>query len=994
MNRFSIYLTIFFVFTFCITTVEYIMFRRSSKHKKSGSTIFGYTSLCACLTNVFYILSIISENYFFTSLMSSLYFLATDYLLISLMGFVFLIDKPKLTKNERIITKISHFVAMYETIIFVINPFKEIAVSFSKTNQTLPVYSYSMHPLCHLHILFTYVLLIAAFVSLVLKSLKVPGEYKLPYVYNIIGVVAVLVINFVFLFLDGDSFVQQFDVSANIYGIVIFTFYWSYYKYSSHGMLNKLKTSIFENIDKGLVLFDYNEFLILRNQKADALIGIEKFQDEVSIDEFSESIGVTLKKSSKSNYSFQCYLEKNNETKPVRCDYKRLKNEKNDLLGHLFMFSDIALETDILTGFHNWESFKVFALKNPDQFNASLAVAILDINALSVINSSFGRNEGDKMIRELSELMRKHFSDDVYFIREHEAHLVAICRNCDEHSMRSCVENIQQEFSGRIQYALNISDEGEHDIVEVIREASKAMKTKKLLDDSSSHSELISTLVKALEECDNDTEQHVQRTREMGIKLGKRIGLNDIQLSNLSLLCLLHDIGKIGIPLEILNKPGKLNEDEWHIMRSHAEKGYQIASSAKELEPIADMIKHHHERWDGMGYPDGLSKESIPILSRVISVIDSYDAMVNDRVYRSALSVQEAVGELKKCAGGQFDPHIVTEFISMINEEPVAKENKKYTKNKKYEDSEDKIKNNTVFPVMHSRYILDDENEIIEVDDLFENFTGYSRDDIAKNHMNQVDLIPENDRSLYMIEVTNHLQKSNLVFFEHHLKKKNGDVILVLCLGEVLTNKETGKKYTTVTISNIMHTQAVKTILLSEQDKAQKRLRQWENQYRSDSLTGLMNRSAFESDVEAKMLTESYKIMMIMIDFDKFKEYNDTFGHSKGDEYLIIAAHTLTSLIRDGDLACRMGGDEFALALFFRKEGDDESIYSRATTIFQDLSLMMNSNENIKFSGVSMGAAISSDEIRSFNQLYEAADKCLYEAKEKGRNRICLNNKK
>ena len=90
----------------------------------------------------------------------------------------------------------------------------------------------------------------------------------------------------------------------------------------------------------------------------------------------------------------------------------------------------------------------------------------------------------------------------------------------------------------------------------------------------------------------------------MGAALGKRIGLSDVELSRLSLLCLLHDIGKIGIPLEILNKPGKLSDQEWRILRSHVEKGFQIASSSWELEEIADMIRHHHERWDGKGYPD------------------------------------------------------------------------------------------------------------------------------------------------------------------------------------------------------------------------------------------------------------------------------------------------------------------------------------------------------------------------------------------------------
>ena len=184
-----------------------------------------------------------------------------------------------------------------------------------------------------------------------------------------------------------------------------------------------------------------------------------------------------------------------------------------------------------------------------------------------------------------------------------------------------------------------------------------------------------------------------------------------------------------------------------------------------------------------------------------------------------------------------------------------------------------------------------------------------------------------------------------------------------------------------------MYTRAVKTMIRSEQEKAQKRLRQWETQYRSDPLTGLMNHSAFESDLETRLLAGTEKIMMIMIDFDKFKEYNDTYGHKKGDEFLIIAGRTLSSLVREGDLACRMGGDEFALAMFFSRDIPDSKLYIRAERIFNELSVAMGSSiEN--FSGVSMGAAISSSYISTFNRLYETADRMLYLSKEKGRNQI------
>ena len=122
-------------------------------------------------------------------------------------------------------------------------------------------------------------------------------------------------------------------------------------------------------------------------------------------------------------------------------------------------------------------------------------------------------------------------------------------------------------------------------------------------------------------------------------KVGKRLGLNSIERTRLSLLSMLHDIGKITIPLEILNKPSSLNEDEWEVLKTHTIKGKNIALSSPLFKDIADEILHHHERWDGMGYPDGLSKETIPLLSRIVSVVDSFDAMISDRPYRKRMSV-------------------------------------------------------------------------------------------------------------------------------------------------------------------------------------------------------------------------------------------------------------------------------------------------------------------------------------------------------------------
>lgn len=144
------------------------------------------------------------------------------------------------------------------------------------------------------------------------------------------------------------------------------------------------------------------------------------------------------------------------------------------------------------------------------------------------------------------------------------------------------------------------------------------------------------------------------------------MNLKTSDLDELILSAELHDIGKIGIPEDILLKPSKLNDEEFEIMKSHVEKGYRIVNSLGELGSVAKNVLTHHEKWDGSGYPLGLKKEEIPLLSRIIAVADSYDAMVHERVYKKAMKKEDAIKELRRCSGTQFDPEIVDIFINSI----------------------------------------------------------------------------------------------------------------------------------------------------------------------------------------------------------------------------------------------------------------------------------------------------------------------------------------
>jgi len=205
-------------------------------------------------------------------------------------------------------------------------------------------------------------------------------------------------------------------------------------------------------------------------------------------------------------------------------------------------------------------------------------------------------------------------------------------------------------------------------ITDLNKIADSYLRNRKLLNNRSSHSAIISSIMATLYEKSEETEAHAKRLARLSRQMGRVLGLPPNRLGELELFAMLHDIGKVGIDDRVLKKPGSLNEEEWQIMKTHCTVGYRIAKSSMELEHIAEYILTHHERWDGSGYPQGLRGEEIPKLSRILAVADAFDAMTQTRVYRSAMDLDTAVGEIIRNSGSQFDPEVVAAFLQVLKE--------------------------------------------------------------------------------------------------------------------------------------------------------------------------------------------------------------------------------------------------------------------------------------------------------------------------------------
>ena len=800
------------VFTFILVLVDCWFAFKSFRKKTLEGIYLARCSGLAAFIALSYLISIIMTDYLIVSIMSSIYFICIDWLLIMMIRFVTVYT----TRAKSVITIPAMLAvqayAWLETLVFAINPINEIAISYVRRDTPIAFYAYDIKFLYYLHLTFTYLMVIALLGILIRRVVLTPKNYRIQYWLFIMAIMLIVVIN-AFFIIPGpwrrDSAIFLIDSSIPGYSLGLLIMYWSCFKYRDSFLKQSLSKMVFDNLDQGIALFDYNGNLVLRNDKLADMIPALRSVSELRVEEFEEMCGIeNNSRDTVDSFSQQLFAGVAGSGEPLRCDFMRLRDESGRELGDLFVYTDASEEIDLLTGFHSWDHFRQYVRDNPETFRHPCAVAQFDINGMGSYNRNKGKEAGDQLIREFSELIRNRMPEESYYVRGYDARLIAIAYYATEDEMRSYGERIAGEFRAKVQVGYASSETEDTDILDLINRSLRSMMVKKLLDDESTHSQTITSLVRALKESDSDTEAHVKRTQRMGRELGRRFGLSDLELSQLSLLCLLHDIGKVGIPLEILNKPGRLTLEEWEVLKSHAEKGYQIAASSWELRDIADMILYHHERWDGKGYPKGLEGEQIPLLSRIISVVDSYDAMINNRSYRRAKSIEAAKAEMKRCAGTQFDPVLTEEFLKMLDEEPemakglvsddpdvpsadntvIPVEGRAPNGNGSYSSEEGRLAEpeegsggRRPYAITFSRYIMDINDCILSVDSDFETITGYTKEDIKNGWLTQSDLIPDSHKEEYFRNVSRQLEKGDTVYMEHELLRKDGRHIYVLC---------------------------------------------------------------------------------------------------------------------------------------------------------------------------------------------------------------------
>jgi diguanylate cyclase (GGDEF)-like protein/PAS domain S-box-containing protein len=329
---------------------------------------------------------------------------------------------------------------------------------------------------------------------------------------------------------------------------------------------------------------------------------------------------------------------------------------------------------DSLTDLYNRRFFEEEMKRLDTKRQLPISIIMADVNGLKIINDSLGHQKGDQLLVKTAKILKSTIRDEDILARQGGDEFAVILPKTEQKSAQQIINRINKKCKKtendelRVSIALGTATKTkkEQDLEEILKQADNDMYQNKLSESRSTKSKIVKSLVDTLSEKSNETKEHSERMSKLAKGFGSFLGLNNSQLQRLSLLGTLHDIGMITIPESILNKPDKLTEAEWKIVKKHPETGYQITSASEEFKIIADDILAHHERWDGSGYPQELKGVDIPYLARIITIVDAYDVMTHDTSYKSAVSKEDALQEIKKCAESQFDPDLAEEFIDFI----------------------------------------------------------------------------------------------------------------------------------------------------------------------------------------------------------------------------------------------------------------------------------------------------------------------------------------
>ncbi|MGE5379471.1 MAG: HD domain-containing phosphohydrolase [Methylocystaceae bacterium] len=452
------------------------------------------------------------------------------------------------------------------------------------------------------------------------------------------------------------------------------------------------------SISEGVLATDNDSRVIFINKVAANLLGYEPEQamGQQLFDLFnrleSSDTGHPLESLLGEKFSIQfadniITIIRNNQEKILANSAATINDRQGNPAGLVMVFRDITEKVlaerqlaylrfhDKLTGVYNRDYVDSILQEWNCTESMPFSLILGDVNGLKLTNDVFGHLEGDRLLIQVASIMLEASRDQDIVARwggdeflilmpgasaaEAETISYRIHKFCEEAAADPIKVSIALGIATRENQGISIDD--------VFKDAEDMMYQVKLAETEISRQAIVESIKRNLWSRSQETEDHCSRVGYLLRQMASVVWLDKKDKQLLGPLAQLHDIGKICIPGDLLSRTGALNQDEWELVRRHPEQGHRIAQAIREMAPVAEAIIAHHERWDGTGYPRGLSGNDIPILARMLAIADAYDVMVHDRPYKKAISRTQALEEIKKGAGKQFDPALARIFYDLFS---------------------------------------------------------------------------------------------------------------------------------------------------------------------------------------------------------------------------------------------------------------------------------------------------------------------------------------
>lgn len=457
--------------------------------------------------------------------------------------------------------------------------------------------------------------------------------------------------------------------------------------------------ALFENTGVAMAIVDQNMQILLINQQAKDFLGHdwaapgsklpleEVVAEENGVDKILKYNRLRQKGEAPNKYEIK-FKDAQDQTKVALLKVSLLSDGQKRIVSAIDITKRKEVEEKIkymnyhdnLTGLYN-RKYHQNKLRELDQAQYyPLSIIMGDNNGLKLINDTFGHTKGDHLIQETAKILKKvsrkqdvvaRWGGDEFVIlapntsREEAEKLIAEINQC-------CQESDFQPIIPNISLGTAFKNKVEEDIERIIKLAEDRMYSKKMESKKNIEGSMMQSLEQSLLEMDYELQGHTERVEELALDVGYKLGLSQEQLNNLELLARLHDIGKLAISNNLLAASNSLSQEEAEKLNQHPKIGYRVVKNFQRLTPIANSVLHHHENWDGSGYPDGLEQEEIPFLARIVRVVDAYDVMTNSkRKAKTDLSPSEAIQVIEEQQGVEFDPDVVTAFVDLTENKTV-----------------------------------------------------------------------------------------------------------------------------------------------------------------------------------------------------------------------------------------------------------------------------------------------------------------------------------